>query len=98
MNVPDHNVQPVLWYGLIGWSDRFVVALLPDRARTLTRGTHSFETPRMSGAPGNKKWLGVSIFIVRDDYRMNDPARKGGAAGSHQEEKNNEIHLFGILR
>jgi hypothetical protein len=29
MPVPDRNVQPILWYGLIPSSNGFVVALLP---------------------------------------------------------------------
>ena len=45
----------------------------------------------------------LSIFSARDDYGMNDrederSGAQGCAAGSHQEDKNNEIDLFWILR
>jgi hypothetical protein len=39
----------------------------------------------------------LSIFPVPGDYRVNDPACKI-PAGDQQEENNNEIHLFGLLR
>jgi hypothetical protein len=41
-----------------------------------------------------KKFASAVDFSVRDDYRTIQRARL--CAGSHQEEENNEIHLFGI--
>src|SRR5579864_7098722 len=42
--------------------------------------------------------LPLSIFSLRGDYRMNGPARNLWCHPRTNEEKNDEIHLFRILR
>ena len=57
---------------------------------------HLCTSEKMRGVGHFRKTL-LSIFSVRDDYRMNDPAGKAVLLPP-QEVKNNEIHLFRILR